>query len=490
MSLAPRNLVILLSDEHNSAAMGCAGHAEVLTPNLDALAARGTRFTAAYTASPICVPARTALANGRYVHEAGYWDNVDAWDGKTRSWHHVLHDHGHTVVSIGKLHYRGWAGDDYGFTESQIPMHIHEGRGEVRMLLRNPPPDLGDGSGFLGKAGPGESDYTRYDRDITARALKWIADQAAKPSAKPWVLMVSIVAPHFPLIAPQEFHDIYAGRPLAMPKAYRYGTDQPHPFLQLYSEISGYNRHFRNEDDVRRALAAYYGLTSFMDDNMGRVLDSIGDAGLADSTRVLYLSDHGEHAGTRGLWGKGTMYEESAGVPMILVGADIPSGTTVAAPVSHIDVYDTVLDCVGLSREYSAASPHARSLFDTLRESLPGSNAPDANRAVISEYHTVGTRSAVFMLRDARYKYVHCVGLDAQLFDLDADPQELLDLAGRPESKAILYRCRARLGEFLDPEETDRRAKARQKELIDFYGGEEAIRKTRGTPGYTPPPKA
>ena len=277
MKLRPKNLVILLSDEHNSAAMGCAGHAEVLTPRLDALAARGTRFTAAYTASPICVPARTALANGRYVHEAGYWDNVDAWDGKTRSWHHVLRDHGHTVVSIGKLHYRGWAGDDYGFTESQIPMHIHEGRGELRMLLRNPPPDLGDGSGFLGKAGPGESDYTRYDRDITARALKWIADQAARPSAKPWVLMVSIVAPHFPLIAPQEFHDIYAGRPLAMPKAYRYGTEQPHPFLQLYSEISGYNRHFRNEDDVRRALAAYYGLTSFMDDNMGRVLDAIDD---------------------------------------------------------------------------------------------------------------------------------------------------------------------------------------------------------------------
>ena len=486
MTLRPRNLVILLSDEHNAAAMGCAGHREVLTPNLDALAASGTRFTAAYTASPICVPARTALATGRYVHEAGYWDNVDAWDGRTRSWHHVLRERGHNVVSIGKLHYRGWDGDDYGFSESQIPMHIHEGRGEVRMLLRNPPPDLGDGSGFLGKAGPGESDYTRYDRDITARALRWIAAQAGAPSAKPWVLMVSLVAPHFPLIAPQEFHDLYAGRPLAMPKAYRYGTDQPHPFLQLYSEVSGYNRHFRNEADVRRALTAYYGLTSFMDDNMGRVLDAIEAAGLSDSTRVLYLSDHGEHAGTRGLWGKGTMYEESAGVPMILAGADVPSGATVASPVSHIDIHDTVLDCVGLPRDAGSASPHARSLFDA----LPGTGRADPDRAVISEYHTVGTRAAVYMLREARYKYVHCVGLPPQLFDLEADPQELDDLAGRPAAKPILDRCLARLRDFLDPDETDRRAKARQRELIDFHGGEDAIRAMRGTPGYTPPPRA
>ena len=134
-----KNLLLIVSDEHNPKVMGCAGHPEIHTPNLDCLATSGTRFTNASCASPICVPARAALATGRNLFEIGYWDNVDAYDGRTSSWHHVLRAAGHEVVSVGKLHYRGWQGDDYGFSESLLPMHIHGGRGEVKMLLRNPP---------------------------------------------------------------------------------------------------------------------------------------------------------------------------------------------------------------------------------------------------------------------------------------------------------------------------------------------------------------
>ena len=130
------NMLVLMSDEHNPKFLGAAGHSFIATPNLDALAARGTRFTAAYTTCPICVPARAAFAVGRYVHDIGYWDNADGYEGAIPSWHHALRDAGHRVVSIGKLHFRGRPGDDHGFSEEIVPMHIVDGIGDVKGLVR------------------------------------------------------------------------------------------------------------------------------------------------------------------------------------------------------------------------------------------------------------------------------------------------------------------------------------------------------------------
>src|SRR5690606_17075772 len=103
--MKPRNLVVIMSDEHNPKVMGCAGHDIVQTPHLDRLAACGTRFTSAYTASPVCIPARAAFACGKYNHQIGFWDNADAYDGSVPSWHHLFREQGHTVDSIGKLHF-------------------------------------------------------------------------------------------------------------------------------------------------------------------------------------------------------------------------------------------------------------------------------------------------------------------------------------------------------------------------------------------------
>src|SRR3954470_3537000 len=168
--MKPTNLIVIMSDEHNPKVMGCNGHPIVKTPNIDALAAAGTSFTSAYTTCPVCVPARAAFAAGKYVNQIGYWDNADAYEGAIPSWHHRLRDRGHRVVSIGKLHFRGLPGDDHGFSEEIIPMHVIEGVGDVKGLVRT---DIPRRQGFdkLAKlAGSGESPYTRYDRDIAARA--------------------------------------------------------------------------------------------------------------------------------------------------------------------------------------------------------------------------------------------------------------------------------------------------------------------------------
>ena len=475
----PKNLLILMSDEHNPKIMGCAGNDIIQTPNLDALAGRGTRFTSAYTTCPICVPARAAFAVGKYVHQIGYWDNADGYDGAIPSWHHRLRDRGHEVVSIGKLHFRGAPGDDHGFSEEIVPMHIVDAIGDVKGLVRDDIPMRKGGDKMAKYAGPGESPYTVYDRDIAAHAQVWLHEAAARDHDKPWVLFVSFVAPHFPLTAPPEWFYEYIGRDLPWPKQYAKGERPEHPYLSDYARVVDYDTHFKSPEDVRRAIAGYYGLVSAMDENVGRVLRALEKSGLAGDTRVLYTSDHGDNLGARGLWGKSTFYEESAGVPIIVAGDDIPVGATRATPVSHVDIYPWIFECVGVPVPDDDDHP-GRSLGALARDTAPA-------KAVVCEYHAISSTGASFMLRDGRWKYLHYVNYRPQLYDLEADPEELQDLAGDPAYAEALEACRNRLLEFCDPMEVDRRAKRRQAELLECFGGREAAL-ARGDLGFTPAP--
>ncbi len=136
-SVRPTNLLFILSDEHNKRVLGCYGHPMVKTPNLDRLAARGTRFTDAYTNCPICVPARASFATGRYVHQVRCWDNAIAYQGKPASWGHRLMERGHRAVSIGKLHYKESKPESNGFDEEILPLHIVNGVGDLFGLIRD-----------------------------------------------------------------------------------------------------------------------------------------------------------------------------------------------------------------------------------------------------------------------------------------------------------------------------------------------------------------
>lgn len=477
----PQNLLVILSDEHMSRAMGCAGHPFAHTPNLDALAARGTRFTAACTPSPICVPARAALAAGRELHAMGrYYDNADPYDGAVRSWHHALREAGHEVVSIGKLHFRGLAGDDHGFSEEKLAMHVVEGKGDLLALIRDEtaPPRKGAAK-MRDAAGPGESDYTRYDRDIAAAAQLWLRERATARPGRPWCLFVSLVTPHFPLTAPPEHFHRYPPEVVGMPKLYAPEERPRHPFLEDYARTIPYDAAVRGPEDVFRMRAGYYGLVSFMDEQVGRILACLEECGLGGGTRVLYSSDHGDNVGARGLWGKSNMYEESVGVPMILAGEGVPAGAVSATPVSLTDVAATVLDATGCAE---APPPGSASLLAIAR-------GAQADRAVFSEYHASGSREAAFMLRRGRWKYVRYATYPAQLFDLDADPEECADRAADPACAGVVAEMeallRARLGDT--PQAVDARVKARQRAILEANGGREAVL-ARGDLPFSPPP--
>lgn len=478
MKVKPQNLLIIMSDEHSIKALGCHGSEIVKTPNLDALAARGTRFESAYCSSPVCIPARASFAVGKYIHQIGYWDNADAYDGAVPSWHHKLRERQHEVVSIGKLHFRQ-PDEDHGFTEEQVPMHILEGKGDLMGLVRSELPVRKGAYKMAHYAGPGESTYTMYDRDITARAQVWLRQAAQRDHDQPWVLFVSLVAPHFPLTAPPEHYYRYYDQNLPMPKLYEHDQRPNHPYLLDYRRSFNYDDYF-DRDTVKRAIAGYYGLCSFLDENVGKILRSLEDAGLADSTRVIYTSDHGDNLGTRGMWGKSTMFEEAAAVPLIMAGDGIARGHVVQTAVSHVDVYPTILDALG---NHETA----------LREGFPGTSLLDIaqgvepERNVLVEYHGMGSATGAFMIRHGKYKYVHYVGYPSQLFDLESDPEELIDLAVNPAYSQALEDCRQCLYKICDPEEVDRRAKTRQAELLALNGGREAV-VARGDLGFTPVP--
>ena len=467
------NFLFILSDQHHRLASGCYGHPLVQTPHLDSLAARGTRFQNAYTNCPICVPARASLATGRYVHQLGYWDNGHPYDGTPVSYHQRLREQGFCCDSIGKLHFKG-QGADHGFSEEIEPLHVVDGVGDVLGCIRDRPP-FRNKYGELGRAGAGDSTYLQYDARCTEHALRWLAEH--RDDAKPWVVFLNFVCPHPPYIAPPE---IYARYPLAdvpLPPQRTPDTWPDHPALDYFRRFFRFDQG-HSAETVRRVAAAYYGTTTYLDQQIGRVLGALDEYDLADSTRVLYTSDHGECLGARGIFGKFTLYDEAAAVPMIAAGPDVPEGKVVQTPVSLVDCFPTALECVG-AKLIDEDLP-GRSLWQIAQED-------DQERTVFSEYHALGTEHGTYMLRRSRYKYNYYVGAPPQLFDLAEDPNELNDLSGIPEHQGLLRDCERELHALLDPEAVDEQAHASQRATIAAAGGAAAVIQ-RGAFDHSPTP--
>ena len=447
------NLLFICSDEHARSAAGCYGHPVVKTPTLDALAASGTRFTNAYTNSPICVPARASLATGRYVHQIGNWSSAEPYNGDVPGWGQRLIDDGHRVVSIGKLHYRA-TDDPNGFEPEILPLHVVDGIGWVTALLRRDPL-IGTevNAGFARDVGAGETAYTQYDRDICAAACDWLKTDGAAGGDKPWVLFVSFVCPHYPLVAPAEFHGLYAPEDAGWPRAYAPDQRPTHPVVTELARYFDYDAYF-DEARVREARAAYFGLCSFLDDNVRKLLVALEDYGLAGDTRIVYTADHGEMLGDHGFWAKSVMYEEAAAVPMIVAGPGVPAGAVIETPVSHVDCYQTIVESVGGTLSDAERALPGHSLIDIAEGATP-------ERTVLSEYHDGGAITGIFMFRVGRWKYVHYVDYAPQLFDLDADPTEENDLGESPDHAGVRAECEARLRAILDPDAVNDQAFAR-----------------------------
>ncbi len=474
--MQPKNTLIILSDEHNRDILGCYGDKIVLTPNLDALAARGVVFEATYCNSPVCVSSRASIATGCWPHEIRAWDSTAPYTGTPAGWARRLRDRGHEVVSIGKLHYRT-AEEDCGFDPALLPMHVHNGVGWLSSLLREPPVPIAAADQMAKQIGPGETAYTRYDRDITEAACAWIGERGAREQAAPWALQVGLVAPHFPLIAPPEFYALYADQDIPPPRQYAKADRPRHPVLDALRLSSNYDDWF-DEEAVCVARKSYYGLVSFLDHNIGRLVEALDRAGLLEDTRILYTSDHGDNLGHRGLWGKSVMYDDAVAVPLIFAGPDVPEGVRVRTPVSLVDLGPTIMNSVSPE---GVGDDHAGACLSERFES------PKADRDVFSEYHDWSSITGMFMLRSLRWKLVRYPGHEDQLFDMERDPYEVNDLAHDPAYRDVLEEMRDRMSAIADVAQINELAFQDQRAKIAAFGGREAILEGEEF-GYTPAP--
>jgi len=484
MNKVSSNLLVIMSDEHQWRAMSGAGHSIAQTPNLDALAARGTHFTNAYTPSPICVPARASFATGQYAHQIRLWDNAMPYIGQPEGWGHALQRQGNRVESIGKLHYRD-AKDPAGFDEEHIPMQVANGVGMVWASIRREDERVSPNSRMLGQyIGAGESTYTQYDRAVTGRTCEWLEKMAKQEQEQPWCLYVGLVAPHFPLVVPQEFLDLYPLNALPADKLHPRDGYQQHPWVAKVDSVMSSESAFRDENERLTAIACYYGLVSWMDHNVGLIMDSLIANGLAESTSVIYTSDHGDNIGARGLWGKSNLYQEAAAVPLIVTPplnhSPAPATpNTCETPVNLIDISETILDHFNASLD---GERPGKSLYEIAA-------APaDDERIAFSEYHAVGAVSGAYMVRLGSIKYIHYHGFEPEMFDLATDPEETTNLAADPGYTSVRNRMIDALHSICDPQVTHDLAFADQAAMIDSYGGREAALKL-GAPAATPPPK-
>ena len=313
-------------------------------------------------------------------------------------------------------------------------------RGEVQILT-------------FAECGPGDHEHTRYDREVTDLAVDFLRKKAASSDESPFLLYCGYMHPHFPLIAPQEFYSWYDPNSLELPDTWNEPLASQHPIIQ-HHRWSWRNDIPPPEETVRCAVASYYALVSSLDAQIGRIIDAIDSSRLSEDTIIIYTSDHGEMAGSHGIWQKQCFYEAAVKVPLIV---RLPAGETdrVKQNVSLVDILPTLLDVADMDKPSDLPG---ESLLDIAR------NQPDeVTRSVFSEYHHMGMINAGFMLKQGDYKLCHYVGSEPQLFNVETDPLENCDLAQKPEYAGIREELGNALYAIADPNDVDTRAKENQK---------------------------
>lgn len=470
-NVKPQNLLILFSDQHSKEKLGCYGNEFIQTPNLDALAKEGTMFTSAYTNNPICCPARASMATGNYCHSIKCWDNAHPYAGAVDSWGERLHEQGYRVTTVGKLHFQS-AEANTGFYDQRIPLHTKAGIGDLTQAIREGMDRSVVVEDILG-AGAGESEYLDYDREIATVAADILKNELPE-EGKPWCLQVGFVCPHNPWKVPADLLELYKPfEKLPFPVQWD-AQDRPmHERVEFLRKEMGFNDPNLTEEAIRNVVASYYALCTFVDQQIGIVVDALKASGMYENTRIVYISDHGESMGNHGVFFKNNMFESAVGIPMLMAGEGVPKDNVETAAVSLVDLFPTIIECLGATPDKKDEELPGLSLFRYYEDEKP------EERPVISESHAVGAKDALFMVRYNEYKLVHFVNSTPMLYNIVKDPMELNDLAKDESYKEIVADMMAKLYSVCNPEDLDRQAKESQSALLEKHGGVEEILKKK-----------
>ncbi len=454
------NILIIMSDEHAPMYSSVYGHPIVQTPNMERLAAAGATFDAAYCNSPLCTPSRMSFMTGRYVHHIGAWDNVTPLRSDEVTWAHRLRDCGYDVALSGKQHFGG-PDQLHGF-QQQLARDLHAEWNHAIHTWDDGIVPAEQPWQEVYAAGPGATEELEVDDLAQQRALEYLRDPARQ--ASPWALNVSFIAPHFPLIAPQRFWEMYPPDEMDLPKIPEGHLDRLHPMAQRLRTMFGFPRF--PDDVVRRARAGYYALISYFDEKIGELLDTLIETGQFENTVIIHISDHGDMNGEHGMWRKSNFYEASSRAPLQIVWPGrVAGGQRFADVVSLVDVAATLCDIAGDSCDLPLDG-------DSLLPLLTEADTEWKDEA-FCEYLAHGSDRPMAMLRRGRYKLNYSWGEPAELYDLAADPGEFDDLAQVAGYQDLVEKMTDSLLADWDPAALDGQVRAsqrRQKYIEEHFG--------------------
>ncbi|MEO1777399.1 MAG: choline-sulfatase [Pseudomonadota bacterium] len=465
------NILIFMLDQLNGTLFPDGPADWLHAPNLKALAARSTRFANCYTASPLCAPGRASFMSGQLPSVTGVYDNAAEFPSSIPTYAHHLRRAGYQTCLAGKMHFVG-PDQLHGF-EERLTTDIYPADFGWTPDYRKPGERIDwwyHNMGSVTGAGVAEiSNQMEYDDEVAYHATRKVYDLARGHDARPWCLTVSFTHPHDPYVARKTYWDLYEDCEHLLPQvpAMDYADHDPH--AQRIFDANDWRSFDITEDDIRRSRRAYFANISYLDDKIGAVMEAL------EATRqeaiILFVSDHGDMLGERGLWFKMSFYEGSARVPLMICAPSMTPGL-MTDPVSNIDVCPTLCDLAGV--DMSEVAP-----WTTGQSLVPQGQGVARTAPVAMEYAAEGSYAPMVSLRYGKWKYNRCALDPDQLFDLEADPHELTNLAARPAHQGTVTQLRAKAEARWDLDRYDADVRASQARRWVVY---EALREG----GYYP----
>jgi choline-sulfatase len=433
-------------------------------PNLRKLADHSVRFGNAYTASPLCAPARASFMSGQLPRRTRVYDNAAECASDIPTYAHHLRRAGYQTILSGKMHFVG-PDQMHGF-EQRLTTDIYPADFGWTPDYRKPGERIDWWYHNLGSVtGAGVAEITNqmeYDDDVAHEAVQKIYDLSRGADARPWCLTVSFTHPHDPFVARRRYWDLYEGaKECAPPPSLDYADMDAHS--QRLMDACDWRGMEVTADHIRRARQGYFANISYVDAKIGEIFDAL-DASRQEAI-VVFLSDHGEMLGRKGLWFKMNFFEGAARVPLMIMSTKLSAGL-IETPVSTLDVLPTLCDLAGVMMADIEPWTDGTSL-------VPLALGAARDAAVAMEYAAEGTITPMVALRQGAWKYVHCLADPDQLFDLASDPDEEVNLVGDPRAAEVLAHFQNMVAERWDLPAYDAEVRASQARRWVVY---EALR--------------
>jgi choline-sulfatase len=430
------NILIFMVDQLNGTLFP-DGPAEWLhAPNLKKLAARSTRFQNAYTASPLCAPGRAAFMSGQLPSDTGVYDNAAEFTSSIPTYAHHLRRAGYQTCLSGKMHFVG-PDQMHGF-EERLTTDIYPADFGWTPDYRKPGERIDwwyHNMGSVTGSGVAEiSNQMEYDDEVAYNATRKVYDYSRGKDDRPWCMTVSFTHPHDPYVARKKYWDLYEDCEHLLPTVPAMDYEKHDTHSQRIFDANDWRSFDISEDDIKRSRRAYFANISYLDDKIGEVMEAL------EATRqeaiIMFVSDHGDMLGERGLWFKMSFFEGSARVPMMICAPEMEAGL-ITTPVSNIDVCPTLCDLAGV--DMSEVEPW------TTGQSVKAMGQGVARTEPVAiEYAAEASYAPMVSLRYGKWKYNRCKLDPDQLFDLEADPHELTNLAEAPAHQGTLDQLRAK----------------------------------------------